>query len=166
MCLNAYIRRVSPGSRLEIIIDIFLPNWRRQVRFVRILDAITNRTESSWARHPRRGWWSDTWWRTRWRGRDGRRRLSNCRRSKRDLKISMQIRRIIIPTVRLAPESYGGPWFRATALHCISHSVLRYMVYRYGRVAVLRVSQRRNPNPNGRNPKSRRASLQRARGDI
>jgi len=39
---------------------------------------------------------------------DGHRRVSNHRRSKRDLKINMQICRIIIPTVRLAPESYGG----------------------------------------------------------
>lgn len=98
--------------------------------------------------------------------RDGRRPLSNYRRSKRDLKISMQIHRIIIPTVRLAPESYGGSLDLGLRHYTVYRIQLRYTVYGYGRVTVLRASQRRNPNPNGRNPKSRRASLQQAREDI
>lgn len=34
------------GNRQEIIIDIFLPNWRRQTRFVRILGATASSTEA------------------------------------------------------------------------------------------------------------------------
>lgn len=101
---STYIRHMSQGNRLGIISDIFLLNWRWQARFVRILDATTNSTET---RHSRRdgGW---THGEHAKGARDDRRRLPSYRRSKRDLKISMQIRRIIIPTVRLAPESYGG----------------------------------------------------------
>lgn len=106
--ISAYIRHMSQGDRLEIIIDVFLPNWRKQARFVRILDATTNSTEAH-ERVIREGMavgHMENMWRG-W-GRDGRRQLSNHRGSKRDLKISMQIRRIIILTVRLAPESYGA----------------------------------------------------------
>lgn len=61
------------------------------------------------------------------RGRDGR-RLSNYHRSKRDLKISMQICRIIIPTVRLASESYGG-FLDLGLRHRALYIVFSVMVY-------------------------------------
>jgi len=151
-----YIRHMSRENRLEIIIDIFLPNWRRQARFVRhILAATTNSTET----HEcviREGIVVGHMENTRGgKGRERdipihhRRQLSNHRRSKRDLKISMQIRRIIIPTVRLAPEFYGGS---------LDLGLRRYIVYRIqcygiwctGAAGLLSYElQRRNPNPNG-----------------
>jgi len=150
-----YIRHMSRENRLEIIIDIFLPNWRRQARFVRhILAATTNSTET----HEcviREGIVVGHMENTQGgKGRERdipihRRQLSNHRRSKRDLKISMQIRRIIIPTVRFAPEFYGGS---------LDLGLRRYIVYRIqcygiwcaGAAGLLSYElQRRNPNPNG-----------------
>lgn len=154
---RVYYSHVTQRDRLEI--DTFLPNWQRQVRdlyaywtpspMVPIVHecasfarggTMVNGSSWGWG-----GWISIT-------GRRG---------SKRDLKISMQIRQIIIPTVRLAPGSYGElPWFRATARYVvyIAFSVTMYdWVTSYGSVKA---------DLNRRNPKDRGVSLQRALGDI
>lgn len=99
---------VRRGNRLEIIIDIFLPNWQRQNGLVRMPGATINSTETH-KRVTREGRGRDSYTRRTSAGQRVVSRRSNRRGGKRDLKISMQIRRIIIPTVRLAPGSCGSP---------------------------------------------------------
>lgn len=118
-----FSRELSPhrGNRLGIIIDIFLSDWRRQVRLIRMPGANINSTEA----HKR------TLEEMVTRGGEGPSVLEPTFESKRDLKISMQIQRIIIPTVRLAPGSNGSPLIQGYGVtpYTVFSVTVRYTVY-------------------------------------